>query len=839
MRRLLHLGAVAATTAALLPALAAFSPAQAPAADPGQGDNRPDPLVVEEITPTSVGRGSTVRITGEVTNTTQRAVQDVTVRFRYSTAGLADRSELDAYAQGEGIEPEALGADTEIEGGLEPGESAEFTLRVDAADLDLSEFGVYPMVVEAVNGAGEDMGAKRTFLPYRGGSAPDPVGIAWVWPLMDRPQRTDDDTYLGGSLTESLAPEGRLGRLLTAGAQNGDVSLEPSPEGEGEESAEPSPSASPSPSGSADAGEDSGGGQEDSGGAESGGSDDSSGVPVTWAVDPGLLDDIDRLTSPYQVVADPDTADGDSGAATTDMEASANAEVWLDQARAALAEDAVVATPYASADLAALLRHDLSGDAESAIALGYDTVERVLGLPAEAGLAVPADGMLNTPTRELYQRMGATGFLLREPAMPAASWVGHTPSAAAPLDLGEGEQGTALVADSGLTEVLDADTSDPGDAALAQQRFAAETAMIAAERPGTDRTVVAYPSADWNPGAGFAQGVLEATETLPWLEPVALNDVRPEGAAAGEDRAEAAYPRSASRAELSGSYLDEVKDIRGSIRLFNSILVDEEDPFRPAVLRLESVAWRERDDLSETAVDLVADAVRADMNKVRIIPSEPVTLASATGTMGVLIANDLEDHTVRVNLSLLSANPERLAIGNYQDPIQDPIEIGPGDRTTVYVRLTARVNGRTMIQMNLHNVSGEPIAEEQFLSVNATGMGTQALVISGAGALVLVAALTPRAVRKWRRGRAAAAAEPPEGADGTEGAGGAEGGEAAEGSDSAGERPEGGDGGAAAGESPAPMQQNEEEPPSTRPGGPDAAPPAGGKGGTGDAPAGG
>ncbi|MBV2364082.1 DUF6049 family protein [Streptomonospora nanhaiensis] len=829
MRRLLHVGAVAATTAALLPALAAFSPAQAPAADPGQADNRPDPLVVEEITPTSVGRNSTVEITGEVTNTTERAVEDVTVRFRYSTTGVADRSELDAYAAGEGVQPEPVGADTEIEGGLEPGESAEFTLRVEAADLDLSEFGVYPMVVEAVNGAGADMGAKRTFLPYRGGSAPDPVGIAWVWPLMDRPQRADDDTYLGGSLTESLAPEGRLGRLLTAGAQNDDVSLDPAEPGESAEpteSAEPSASASPSPGGGAD--------DEESGGAGSGGSADSPAVPVTWAVDPGLLDDIDRLTSPYQVMAD-------DGAATApaDMEASAAAEVWLDQARAALADDAVIATPYASADLAALLRHDLDSDAETAIALGYDTVERVLGLPAEPALAVPADGMLNTPTRELYQRMGATGFLLREAAMPAASWVGHTPSAAAPLDLGEGEEGTALVADSGLTEVLDADTSDPGDAALAQQRFAAETAMIAAERPGTDRTVVAYPPADWNPGAGFAQGVLEATDTLPWLEPVDLNDVRPEGGAAGQDRTGPEYPRSASRAELSGSYLDEVKDIRGNIRLFNSILVDEEDPFRPAVLRLESVAWRERDDLSETAVDRVADAVRTDMEKVRIIPSEPVTLASATGTIGVLIANDLEDHTVRVNLSLLSANPERLAIGNYQDPIQDPIEIGPGDRTTVYVRLTARVNGRTMIQMNLHNISGEPIAEEQFLSVNATGMGTQALVISGAGALVLVAALTPRALRKWRRGReTAAAAEPPEGTEGTESAEDAEG-AVSEGTGTAQQDTSAGDGGAAPGESPAPMQENEEEPPSTRPGGPDTAPPSGGKGGTGDSPAGG
>ncbi|GAA4946904.1 hypothetical protein GCM10023224_33060 [Streptomonospora halophila] len=756
MRRIVHIGAVVATTAAVIPALAAFNPAQAPApADPDGGGSTTAPLIVEEITPKSIGRSSTIRITGQVTNTTGSALRDVSVRFSYETYPFTERSELDAFSSGEGAQPDVEAAEVELGGPLEPGESADYTLRADASDLALSSWGVYPAAVQAFDGSGDGIGAERTFLPYRSGDgAPASVQIAWVWPLMDRPQRADEDTFLDNSLVQSLGPEGRLGRLLTAGAQSDEVSLEP--EAPAEE-ASPPPSAAESPSGSPSASSGEAGGS--AGGAEDSTDGTGSDVPVTWAVDPGLLADIERLTSPYRVTDDPQavaeaaagrgTSGGDA-AATTSEEASPGARIWLEQARAALADGSVVSTPYASADIAALLRHGLSEDADAAVSLGRETVERVLERPADDTVALPRGGLMNTATREFYQRQGAGTFLLRDDAMPAQSWVEHTPTAQAPLSLGKGEEGTALVADSSLTDVVSRNASDPGEAALAQQRFAAETAMIAGEDTDTKRTVVAYPTSGWNPGAEYAAGMLEASGSLPWLEPVDLSEVEPSGPDAGEEREKLTYPKRGTRAELGKDYLSEIKDLRGRVRLFNSILVDGEDPFRPAVLRLESAAWRHDRDLARPARVLVEQAVERDMDKVRILPTEPVTLASATGTIGILIANDLDNHTVRVNLSLLSENPERLSIGNYEDAI----EIGPGRKTTVYVELSTRVNGRTMIQMNLHNLSGEPISEEQVLAVNATGMGSQALVISGIGALVLVVALTPRALRKWARNRA-------------------------------------------------------------------------------------
>ncbi|MFD0773734.1 DUF6049 family protein, partial [Streptomonospora algeriensis] len=761
MRRIVHIGAVVATTAAVIPALAAFGPAQVPAeAAPEEDGAQSTPLTVEDITPKSIGSTSTVRISGQVTNTTDSELGDVSVRFRYASYPFSERFELDSFASGEGPEPSVEAGEAELDGPIAPGESAEYTLRTDAADLSLSSWGVYPMVVEAIDGSGEDVGSQRTFLPYRGGgSAPAPVDIAWVWPLADRPQRAGDDTYLDSSLQDSLSPEGRLGRLLTIGAQSDEVSLEPETPGEGTSPSAHQAPPGPSPSVSAEdasAAAAAANAPDESTQAQDG-AGDSSDVPVTWALDPGLLADIERMTSPYQVAKDPQAAgtqgaspaEDDGGTATASMEASPQAQLWLEQSRTALADDSVASTPYASADIAALLRHGLSDDADAAVSLGRSTVERVLGRSADETVALPRNGLMNTETREFYQRHGATTFLLRDAAMPAKPQVQHTPTAQAPVALARVEQGTALVADSGLAEVLRQDASRPGEAALAQQRFAAESAMIAGEDPGVQRTVVAYPPLDWNPGAEFAQGLLEASRSLPWLKPVDLADVEPTGSDAGQNRKDLTYPQRGTSAELGKSYLQPIKDLRGRVRLFNSILVDDEDPFRPAVLRLESAAWRRENDMAAPARALVEQALERHMDKVRILPTEPVTLASASGTIGILVANDLEDHAVRVNLSMLPDNPERLNIGNYQDTI----EIGPGQKTTVYVELSARVNGRTMIRMNLHNLSGEPVAEEQYLPVNATGMGFQALVISGLGALVLVVALAPRALRKWVRNR--------------------------------------------------------------------------------------
>ncbi|MBB6174444.1 hypothetical protein HNR23_004504 [Nocardiopsis mwathae] len=762
MRRLAHFGAVVATAAVLVPALAAAAPAPAqlsaaapvpstrPVSDSAEGG---DALTVERISPQAVGEKSTVTVTGQVTNTTDDDLSDATVRLRYSRYPFSDRSQLGSYASGDGAQPQVTGPKTELDEPLRPGESATYSLKIKAEDMRLGDFGVYPLAVDLLDASGRSLETRYTFLPYEGGSAPGEVDIAWLWPLMGTPQRADDDTFLGDALDKSLTRNGRLGRILVAGAQSSDITLDPS----ADPSASPGDSPAPTPGPEATAKDtteekpENGDTGADDGEKSAAGTD---GVPITWAVDPATLDDIERLgAGDFHVLENPgqtpaNAGDAAAAPATVSREASTAAVLWLEQARTGLDGRPVVATPYADADISALLRHDLRGDAEAAVTLGRESVKNVLGTDVDASVAWPAGGLMNSETRDFLGEHGATTFLLSETALPART-AGTTPTAQAVLPVeNSDDDATGIVTDAGLTRALAQPSGTPGDAALASQRFAAETAMIAAEG-GEDRTVVAAPPRDWNPGAQFASDVLKASEELPWLDPVALEDVEVNGKAEAQ-RGELTYPDEGARSELTGTYLDQVEEVRKDIRLFNTILTDDVDPFRPAVLRLESAAWRDDKTAAAQARALVARAVTASREDVHIIPGETVTLASKTGKIGVLVANDLENETVTVNLSIYSENSERLSVGKYQKEMT----LRPGRKTTVYVPLSARINGRTVLNLSLQNADGEPISEEVPLPVNATGLGTQALLISGVGALILVVALAPRALRRWSRKRA-------------------------------------------------------------------------------------
>lgn len=768
-----------AMTAVLLPIPATLSPAFA---EP-ENEEPAHPVVVHRISPDAIEEDSTLRVAGEVINTTDGPVEDVTVRIRYSRHSFTSREELDEFATGEGWQPNAQGPEEEFEGRLGPEGSLEYSLSTPVEDLGLRSNGVYPMVVEALDGEGDRLGAQYTFLPYVGDEDVTALDLAWVWPLMNAPERADDDTFLSEDLHDAVTLEGRLGRLLAAGAQvplsfdlDEDEDLveelgldttEASPDPESPETEE-SPTEAESPVEEAEEGpvetsppppeatpedeatEDGNDVEEDEEAPTR-----TEGVPVTWAVDPGTLDDIRRMAAEeHEVLEGPMEAPAGTDLIRYGAPADEGAQVWLREARRVLAADTVVATPYAGADLAALLRNDMNADANASLRLARDAVRRSLDLEADGDFAVPARGLMDENVQALFSEHGAHRFLLRESAMPAASRLSTTPTAQAPLPFEEDvdEEPFALVADDGLTKVLSMPSHGPGESTLALQRFAAETAMIATENAGDDRVLVAAPASDWDPGQEFASGVLEATEGLPWLSAERLDQVEPaDPGEREENREELSYPERAYDEELSSTYLGHVEDVRRDVRLFNSILVGDSDPFRSAIVRLESVYWRDREVLAGSTRALISQSVQSRMEDVRIIPGEPVTLASSTGITGVLVANDLEDETVYVHLSIYSENSERLSVGDYTSSF----EIDPGAKTTVYVPLSARINGSTTVHVSLQNADGEPISpQDTLIQVNATGLGTQALLISGIGLLILIAALAPRALRKWARRQA-------------------------------------------------------------------------------------
>lgn len=723
MRRFAHLSAVLATTVALLPAVSGSHPyGGAPPHSTGQGTvsavggpkaaNPTDPeaetqaLTVAGISPASVEPDSTIVISGEVTNTSENPVEELRVRFRYSATPFTTRSDMEAYAAGERAEPRDFGPEERIEQPLAPGESLDYTLSIEAEQLPLSELGVYPMAVDVVDGDWSRVGLHRSFLPFFDPEEEvEPTGIAWLWPLMDRPYRADDDTFLGDGLESRFAPEGRLGRLLEIGAEAA------------------------------------GAGTRDE-------DDDTGEIPLTWAIDPALLDDADRLSTEHQVIPNPTAVPARAAPGVEAAEPSETAQEWLEQVRETLAEEHVVATPYAAPDLVALLDADLAGDAEAAVRLGRETVARLLEREADTGVAWPPHGAMDDAVLEFLAERGADTFLLNETELPSLPDVGHTPTAetALPAEALD-DDGTALVIDAQLRQTLAEEGGTATDGVLTRQRFAAETLMLTAEQPLSGRTVVAAPPVDWDPEPELARAVLEHTGELPWLDPVALEDLQAEPDAEAL-RSPFGEGEPIAAPVLSGTYLDQVKGIRRDAQLLSSILTDQEDPFRPAILRLEAAAWEGREELAGQARAQVSTALQETLGEVRILPGEAVTMASKSGQAPIIVANDLEHHSVTVHLAVFSENSERLAVGDYQESM----EIAPGSRTTVFIPLTATVNDRTELRASLHNADGEPItSEELVIPVTVTHLGTSALAIAGVAALLFVLLLAPRLLRRLRR----------------------------------------------------------------------------------------
>ncbi len=244
-----------------------------------------DPAVVTATAPAQL------TVTGMLTNTGGRPLTDLIYRFQ---RGPAQPSEADVRRQlAEPSEPvEHVQADfAPLLPAVAPGETLPFTATVPLAGadgLDLGEPGVYPVMIN-VNGAvqldtgpldarvgelylmitvlqvpgtaGASAGANPA-LPGAGTGTATPVPVNVVWPLVDRPHLGVGGIFLNDDLAAAIAPGGRLDRLVAALA----------------------------------------------GGTAAGtgrGSAASQGGGITLAIDPGLLDELDRMSQGYRVVADP------------------------------------------------------------------------------------------------------------------------------------------------------------------------------------------------------------------------------------------------------------------------------------------------------------------------------------------------------------------------------------------------------------------------------------------------------------------------------------------------------------------------------------------------------
>ncbi len=733
--RLARLGAAAAL--AVLPVLAPAPAAAAPTPSPAApNDDAPIHVAVTTLLPRAPVPGGLLEIAGTLTN---RGDKPVTV-LRVLLA-IGDRvSARDQLRRDDVDRPETvLRRATEVRPvlpALAPGQTTTFDVRTTVGALELGQLGVYPLDVVArgvFDGQRSNLGLAPTWLPWFAGDSVRPLRVAVLWPLIDQPRRGPRDIMVDDELATSLAPAGRLGQLL-AGARGGELGqCDGTPHGP--PAAATVKPAAPRPARRCE------------------------GVPVTYAVDPDLLDTVKAMTKAYPVQA------GERVRPGTGTTAAAH---WLGEFAAALTTSSVIALPYADPDIDALTR-DSRGKNDVAVAqkVGAAVVREVTGATPLSTVAWPPAGTVSAAAMDAML-VGGTHALVLDPTAYDAPAVepNYTPGTRAVLPpSAAGEAVTGLVVDHELSDLLTSQRTAGLGPRLAEQRWLTETAIIAAEQPGLSRTLLVAPPRRGQVPAPVAAAVLRDLGRLPWLCPVQLADV-----AAGRERCAADPPtgppppaRPESRGDarigpnataLSSDLLTRVaRDRDAAVQLVEAVLTPgasasrTNSRLRRAVARSESSAWRAAPDGDAAAGRQMANLLTNDVAdlvghvKVR---GKPLLLTSSKGTLSVSVENTL-DVPIAVRVRFFSSTA---TLSTQETGL---IVVRPGTAQQASVRAAARKSGRFVVFAQLMDRDGHRFEDPAEVDVRSTRYGRIALAVTGLAAGVLLAAAGVRIVRRALR----------------------------------------------------------------------------------------
>jgi hypothetical protein len=694
---------------AVLAAVAAPTALVAALAGPAQASHQTQAgrvsVVIDSMNPQTATPGSTVTVAGTVRNSTGQTQAGLVVQLLTSPVRFQTRDAMDGYvSHGTGVSLEPAGTSFFLQASLRPGQTVQWHASFAADTAGMTQFGVYPVTAQLSDTAGGVLDLDQTLLPFWPGrqaaGLARPLDIAWVWPLIDQPHHQVCTSLTNNDLAASLRPGGRLSALLEAGEAN-------------------------------------------------------PGAHLTWVIDPALLSDVSTMTKAYRV-------DSGSGCSNPVPEpASPAAKTWLSTLRSITSAQPPVILPYANVDVSALVHSGLTADITSAYSTGYAEADRVLNGSFGPSIAVPAGGTANLSVLTnlaTAQHIGAV--VLDSSEMPLADPAVFEPDdAVTSIRTGSGLQMTVLLADHVLTGILAAgDTSSgalaPGAQFAVGQRFLAETAMIAAEAPDSDRSVVVEPPEQWSPPAGLADHLLSETADTPWLTATALSSL---AGAQDSERTIKRQPPPASTAspgELSSSYLSTVSGVGAALGVYTDLLYQPSTHYlqglRQALIATESSAWRGRGSARGLALaGKLSGFMSGEESQITIIAAQQVPMGGSSGLVPVNIRNGSQ-HAIQVRLKVSVVDvPDRtsqLTVGNFKNLVT----VQPGQTPLIRLPVTSAPIGPTAIQLSLTTVHGKPLPlPTTSLTVESTRYGRAILFLIGAAIGVLVLTSVFRGVRRW------------------------------------------------------------------------------------------
>ncbi|MFW6773144.1 DUF6049 family protein [Nocardioides sp. CPCC 205120] len=699
-----------------------------------------------------------VTATGTVTNTSDDEWRDVRIYPLTSTEPLTDAEEVaDAAASdvddfiGNRITTEGVFDDSITT--LEPGQTRPFTVVLPREALPVAdEPGVYWLGVHALGAtdegrSGNAEGKDRVLLPLLPAPPATPPGVqaSVVVPIREAVRYAADGSVADPERWEELlGDDGRLRHVVDAVGQPGSA-------------------------------------------------------PVTWLVDPAVLDVAQRLArgNPERTLAPPvarepedgaTTDGGDDGgdgsgegaddAAGADDDLASDAAAWLDDVLALLRSGELLVLPYGDTDLAGAAEHRPQAYARARL-LAEEALERfeLSGVPAVApegeGVAqqdldvleddavvlvgddhLPADDeeprvggapVLDLGGRTLVVTDGSADGSEAVATAGGAGGASDDPTDGAGDGAGDGDGETSA---AGAAEAAAARTSG----LAVRQRLLADAAVgaLGPDAASYQPPVVVLPSA-WDPGASASPTAGLGTG---WLQAVPLSEL-----ASGD--LPTAQPEDVVTDAGAETLPADVFD-RGQHLLVRGARLDEilpdTDAVRGQVEREAAVllSYAHRNDVARTRESTQAAVTQIEslLGEVTVEGPPSVTLASESGRFSVRVVNGLEQPVV---VELRGAEGDSVTLEE-----SGPVELPPGGTATVLLSATLDYIGVFDAQVRVTDAEGVPLGASTTVPLRSTAVSDVIWIVIVVAFVLLVGTSYLFVRRRRAAARRLAADETPE-----------------------------------------------------------------------------
>ena len=664
-------------------------------------------VTLDTLSPSTIPRKGTVTVTGRIVNRSDETWSSLNVYLVTSAAPIRSRGELARAAATAADAPfgERLFAPGLYQqvGDLAPGQSVGYRLSVKRQDLGISgEPGVYRVGVHVLGAseAGRDRvadGRARTFmplLPQQGTAAGkrDRTRLALVVPLERWVRRGAAGRLLDTEgWARAVQADGRLDRLLrlTGRARQ----------------------------------------------------------PVTWALDPAVLDAVGSLAHgnpPLDPAEAPSTGPSSSPSASPSDGGQATMDTgrrWLAAFRREAPGRDIVALPYGSLDVASVLSRPSDSPVQAlyptAARLSTDTLARNGVRDATPGLD-PLGGYL--PEAALRRADPGSVVIVSKQAFPDADQPVLTGPGRAPVVLTDPAAGSGGPAPNSRYGALNL-----------RQRLISDAALHAMSSRRDQPLVVSTPSA-WDPGATWAEAGFFHGLHVPWLDMVDLSSVIATSSppASGSAGPQPVYPQAQRSRELPAANLRASMDLDRVGGVFDRLLTDNRTVGGAvgAMAMLASSEYARRAPTDTLAHARAARGyVRRLMSRVRVEGPEFVMMSGESGPIQVTLANDLAER-VKVGLDVRTPGSD-LRI----DPV-GRVTLGPGRRSSVRLETHSDRIGVHSVVLLTTDADGAPLGSRTQFTVRTSNVSTVVWVVMAGGLVLLLVAIGVRLFRRVRRRKA-------------------------------------------------------------------------------------